>query len=126
MQMLHKIKCGAKMIVIDPKKADIHVQTSIRYNIPFLNEMINHTKKEDLCDKEFVNNHIRGFEYVKKAVKGFTPQRVEEEKDPLSGMNPLKMTIANIKHISEKELLEIRNKTDMQMHPSEICRTVRR
>eukprot|EP01029_Cantina_marsupialis_P011155 TRINITY_DN25013_c1_g3_i1.p1 TRINITY_DN25013_c1_g3~~TRINITY_DN25013_c1_g3_i1.p1 ORF type:complete len:150 (-),score=30.10 TRINITY_DN25013_c1_g3_i1:27-410(-) len=49
-----------------------------------------------------------------------------EDKDPLSGMNPLKMTIANIKKITEQEFIEIRNHTDMQMHPSELYRTVRR
>lgn len=49
-----------------------------------------------------------------------------EDKDPLSGMNPLKMTIAGIKRISEDEFLAIRNETDMMMHPSELYRTVRR
>ncbi len=49
-----------------------------------------------------------------------------EEKDPLSGMNPLKMTIAKIKKISEEEFLSVRNQTDIQMHPSELYRAVRR
>nr|WP_228145299.1 molybdopterin dinucleotide binding domain-containing protein [Malaciobacter marinus] len=49
-----------------------------------------------------------------------------QDKDPLSGMNPLKMTIAKIKRISEEEFLEVRNQTDIQMHPSELYRAVRR
>lgn len=49
-----------------------------------------------------------------------------DDTDPLSGMNPLKMTIAAIKAISEEEFLAIRKETDMHMHPSEQYRTVRR
>jgi|GEM_PF-6472014 len=49
-----------------------------------------------------------------------------EDKDPLSGMNPLKMTIAAIRKITEEEYLAVRNATDMYMHPSELYRTVRR
>ncbi len=49
-----------------------------------------------------------------------------EDTDPLSGMNPLKMTIAAIRKISEEEYLAVRNTTDIHMHPSELYRTVRR
>ncbi len=62
MQMLRGIERGAKMIVIDPKetdmakKADIFLQIPVGYNIPLLNAMMNHIIKEDLFDKEFVEN----------------------------------------------------------------------
>jgi formate dehydrogenase major subunit len=85
MQMLRGLERGAKMIVIDPKKtdmakkADIFIQIPVGYNIPLLNAMINHIIKEDLYDKDFVEKHAHGFEYVKYAVADFTPQRVEEE-----------------------------------------------
>ncbi len=85
MQMLRGLERGAKLIVIDPKrtdmakKADIYLQIPIGYNIPLLNAMMNHIIKEDLIDKEFVEKYADGFEYVKYAVKDFTPQRVEEE-----------------------------------------------
>jgi len=85
MQMLRGLERGAKMIVIDPKrtdmakKADIYIQTPVGYNIPIINAMINYIIQEDLYDKEFVNNHTHGFEYVKEAVKEFTPKRVEDE-----------------------------------------------
>ncbi len=49
-----------------------------------------------------------------------------EDTDPLSGMNPLKMTIAAIRKISEEEFIQVRESTDMHMHPSEQYRTVRR
>ena len=85
MQMLRGIERGAKMIVIDPKetdmakKADIYIQIPVGYNIPLLNAMIHHIIKNDLFDKEFVQNYAVGFEYVKYAVKDFTPERVEQE-----------------------------------------------
>ncbi len=47
------------------------------------------------------------------------------QKDPLSGMNPLKMSIANIRRIDEKEFREFRIKEDDFMHPSEQYRKVR-
>ena len=49
-----------------------------------------------------------------------------EDTDPLSGMNPLKMTIAAIRRITEEEFLKVRESADMHMHPSEQYRTVRR
>lgn len=85
MQMLRGVERGAKMIVIDPKKtdmakkADIYVQIPTGYNIPFLNAMMNHIIANDLYDKEFVEKYSVGFEYLKYAVKDFTPQRVEKE-----------------------------------------------
>ena len=81
MQMLRGIERGAKMIVIDPKetdmakKADIYIQTPVGYNIPLLNAMINHIIKNDLFDKEFVENYSHGLEYVKYAVADFTPTK---------------------------------------------------
>ena len=46
--------------------------------------------------------------------------------DPLSGMTPGKLTTANIRRIEEAEFIKIREATDLQMHPSELYRTVRR
>lgn len=40
-----------------------------------------------------------------------------DDKDPLSGMNPLKMTIANIRKISYEEFLKIRTKDYEHMEP---------
>jgi len=85
MQMLRGLERGAKMIVIDPKetdmakKADIFIQIPVGYNIPLLNAMIHHIIENNLFDKEFVENYAVGFDYVKYAVKDFTPERVEQE-----------------------------------------------
>lgn len=85
MQMIRGLERGAKMIVIDPKetdmakKANIFIQTPVGYNIPLINAMINHIIQNDLIDKDFIDKHTHGFDYVKYAVADFTPQRVEAE-----------------------------------------------
>ncbi len=48
-----------------------------------------------------------------------------EHKDPLSGMNPLKMSIAGIKKISEEEFRNFRIKEDELMHPSQMYKKVK-
>ena len=85
MQMQRGLERGAKMIVIDPKrtdmakKADIYLQIPIGSNIKTLNTMINLIINENLCDDEFIKNYTHGFEYLKEAVKDFTPERYEAE-----------------------------------------------
>ncbi len=85
MHMLRGIKRGAKLIVIDPKKtdmakkADIYLQIPVGYNIPLINAMINYIIQNNLIDKKFIQEKTHGFEYVKEAVKEYTPKRVEAE-----------------------------------------------
>ncbi len=49
-----------------------------------------------------------------------------EDYDPLSGISPLKMTIANVRKISEEEFIEIRKNTDNSMHPGASYKAIRR
>lgn len=42
-----------------------------------------------------------------------------DDRDPLSGMSPLKMTIAGIRRLSEEEFISFRIKADEMMHPSQ-------
>ncbi len=85
MQMQRGLERGAKMIVIDPKrtdmakKADLYLQIPIGANIKTLNTMINVIINENLQDDEFIKNYTQGYEYVKEAVKDFTPERFERE-----------------------------------------------
>lgn len=85
MQMLRGIERGAKLIVVDPKKtdmakkADIFLQIPTGYNIPLLNAMMNYILQNDLYDKEFVEKYSVGLEYLRYALKDFTPERVEKE-----------------------------------------------
>ncbi len=85
MHILRALKRGAKLIVVDPKKtdmakkADIYLQIPVGYNIPLINAMINHIIQNDLIDRDFIQEKTHGFEYLKKAVSDFSPQRVEQE-----------------------------------------------
>ena len=75
---------GAKLIVIDPiktemaQKADVHIQLPPEHNIPVINAMLNYIIANDLCDDEFIANYTTGIEYVKEAVKKYTPAYVSE------------------------------------------------
>ena len=85
MQMQRGLQRGAKMIVVDPKrtdmakKADIFLQIPIGANIKTLNTMMHVIIAENLQDSEFIEKYSEGFEYLKEAVKDFTPERFERE-----------------------------------------------
>lgn len=85
MQMQRGLERGAKMIVVDPKrtdmakKADIFLQIPVGSNIKTLNTMMNVIISENLQDSEFIEKYSEGFEYLKEAVKDFTPERFERE-----------------------------------------------
>jgi len=85
MQMQRGLQRGAKMIVVDPKrtdmakKADIYLQIPIGANIKTLNTMMHVIIAENLQDSEFIEKYSEGFEYLKEAVKDFTPERFERE-----------------------------------------------
>ncbi len=75
---------GAKLIVIDPikqelaQKADVHIQLPPEHNIPVINALLNYIISNDLCDDEFIENYTTGVEYVKEAVKDYTPEYVSK------------------------------------------------
>ena len=74
---------GARIIVVDPRKndvakmADIHIQHYPGTDIPLLNAMMNVIITNNLHDKEFIKNRTEGFEELWKAVKKYTPEKVE-------------------------------------------------
>ena len=73
---------GAKLIVIDPiktefaQRADVHIQLPPEHNIPIMNAMLNYIIAHNLCDNDFIANYTIGFDYVKEAVKEYTPEYV--------------------------------------------------
>jgi formate dehydrogenase major subunit len=75
---------GAKLIVIDPiktemaQKADVHIQLPPEHNIPVINALINYIIANDLCDDAFIAQYTTGIEYVKEAVKAYTPENVSK------------------------------------------------
>ena len=85
MQMQRGLQRGAKMIVVDPKrtdmakKADIYLQIPVGANIKTLNTIMYVIIAENLQDDEFIKNYAQGYEYLKEAVKDFTPERFEAE-----------------------------------------------
>lgn len=74
---------GAKIIVCDPRKidmaryADIHIQHYPGTDIALLNCLMNVIISEGLEDKEYIKSRTEGFEELKKAVAGYTPEYTE-------------------------------------------------
>ena len=76
-------KQGAKVIVVDPrdiqiaKLADIHLQQRPGTDVAWLNGMMHVIIEEGLYDREFVDDRTEGFEELKAAVSGCTPEWVQ-------------------------------------------------
>ena len=75
---------GAKLIVVDPRRikltkyAHIWLRQRLGTDIAWINGMIHVIIKEELWDKEFVEQRTEGFEELKKTVEKYTPEYVEE------------------------------------------------
>ncbi|NYT00668.1 MAG: formate dehydrogenase subunit alpha [Methanocellales archaeon] len=74
---------GAKIVVADPRltrtaaKADLFVRFRPGSDIAFIYGLINIILENGWQDQEFIDNRTYGFEYVKEAVKDYTPEVVE-------------------------------------------------
>jgi formate dehydrogenase alpha subunit len=74
----------SKLIVADPRrielaeKADIWLQHRPGTDIPLLNGLMHIIIKEDLHDKQFIEERTEGFEALKATVEKYTPARVSE------------------------------------------------
>jgi len=72
----------AKMAVIDPIRsetaeyADLHIQPRPGTDSALALGIANYAISNDLYDKEFVEDHTYGFDWLKEAVKGYTPEKV--------------------------------------------------
>lgn len=82
--ILHARKNGAKLIVIDPrktneaKKADLWLQIRPGTDLALMLGWISTIIKEELYDKEFVENYTTGFEELAEEVEQYTPEKVSE------------------------------------------------
>lgn len=71
---------GAKLIMADPRKidmsevADVFMQLNVGTNIALINSMINVIIREDLYDKDYVENHTEDFELLEEVTKKYTPE----------------------------------------------------
>jgi len=75
---------GAKLIVIEPRRiqmaqvADIHVRNRPGSDVAWINGLMHIIIKEGWEDKEFIAQRTEGFDELKKAVEGYSPERVAE------------------------------------------------
>ncbi|MCP4352442.1 MAG: molybdopterin-dependent oxidoreductase [Desulfobacterales bacterium] len=82
--LLDKIKQGAELIVVDPKKTDLAEKarfwlqikpgTDNALALAFLNVII----EENLYDTDFVKNRTHGFEELAAHVRNYTPEKMAE------------------------------------------------
>jgi anaerobic selenocysteine-containing dehydrogenase len=84
MDVLNARSRGAKIIVIDPRItdtasiADLHLQPRPGTDGAIALGLLNVIIKEELFDKEFVENWTHGFQELAELVQEFPPERVEE------------------------------------------------
>jgi formate dehydrogenase alpha subunit len=83
--MKRAVRSGrTKLIVADPRAIDLtsHAEIWLRQkpgsDIAWLNGMMHVIIKEGLFDKTYVESRTEGFKDLKKAVKAYTPKKVEE------------------------------------------------
>lgn len=78
------VKAGSKLIAVDPqlsetaKQADIWLRIRPGTDGALALGMIRMIIEEDLYDHEFVDNWTYGFDDLKEAVSGYTPEKVEK------------------------------------------------
>ncbi|QTA78356.1 Formate dehydrogenase, subunit alpha [Desulfonema limicola] len=75
---------GARLIVVDPRRikmtsfAHQWLRPSLGTDVAWINGLMHVIIKEDLYDKEFVQNRTNGFAELKTMVEKFTPEYVEQ------------------------------------------------
>ncbi|HDS09166.1 MAG TPA: formate dehydrogenase subunit alpha, partial [Firmicutes bacterium] len=78
------VKKGAVLIVADPRKIDltrlakVHLQQRNGTDVALVNGLMNVIIKENLYNKEFVEQHTENFDELKKVVEKYTPEKVSE------------------------------------------------
>ncbi len=78
---------GAKIVTIDPRKSetarisDYHVKIRPGGDIYLALGLLRYVIENKLYDEDFVKNHVTGFEELKKAVKDYTLDYVEQKTD---------------------------------------------
>jgi len=71
---------GVKLVVIDPRKtevarfADVHLQPRPGEDPTLLAAMLHVVLRDGLADRDFVREHVAGFEELARAVEPFTPE----------------------------------------------------
>ncbi len=77
-------KHGAKLIVVDPRRIDLVDDATLWLrqkngtDVAWMNGMMNVIIEENLQDEKFISERTEDFEELRKIVKEFTPERVQE------------------------------------------------
>ena len=75
-------KHGLKLVVVDPRRTEtarqaaLHIQPRPGTDPAILAGIIREIVDRDLCDREFLERHVDGFERLCAYVKPYTPERV--------------------------------------------------
>ncbi len=75
---------GTRLVVIDPRRITLtdHADKWLRHqpgsDIALINGLMHVIIKEDLHDKDFIENRTEGFESLAKTVETYTPEKVEQ------------------------------------------------
>ena len=78
------------LIVVDPRAtktammADLHLPLRPRSDLALINGWIHLVIEHNLVNREYVDAHTTGFDALREAVKGYTPERVAE----ITGLTP--------------------------------------
>ena len=84
LRMKRAVRNGAKLIVIDPRKTELtkwatrHLQIKIGTDIPLFNALAHVMIKEDLIDRDYVDNRTEGFDELAKHIELYTPDLAAE------------------------------------------------
>jgi formate dehydrogenase alpha subunit len=83
-QIMRAQKRGAQVIVVDPREtqigklANLHLRQRPGTDVAWLNGLMHIIIEEELYDRAFVEERTEGFEELKAAVAGYTPERVQK------------------------------------------------
>jgi len=83
-KIINAVSNGTKLVIADPRRiqlsnfADVHMRHLPGTDVALLNGMAHVIIKEELYDKDFIENRTEGFEEFKKLVEKYTPEYVSE------------------------------------------------
>jgi len=81
---------GAKIIVADPRFietariADLYLPINNGTNLAFLNSFAHAIVEQDLHDKQFIDNHTKGYDDWWEVIKNYSPENMA----PITGIEP--------------------------------------
>ena len=84
LRMMERVKAGAKMIVVDPRrtataeKADLFLQIAPGTDLALLNGLLQQVVENGHTDDEFITEFTQGWEVMPSFLAQFSPDRVSE------------------------------------------------